>query len=73
MRRWPAGTARRRRTRWERHRRRTLRGRCRRQFAVRPPQPSATWPQFLPSSAHLLGVQVPPSGPTIVPPPHTFG
>jgi hypothetical protein len=43
------------------------------QFAVSPPHPSATWPQFLPNWAHVLGVHVPPSGPAIVPPPHTLG
>jgi hypothetical protein len=43
------------------------------QFAVRPPQPSATCPQFLPKSEHTLGVHVPPSGATTVPPPHTLG
>jgi len=43
------------------------------QSAVSPPQPSATWPQFFPKAAHALGVHVPPSGPAIVPPPHTLG
>jgi hypothetical protein len=43
------------------------------QSAVSPPQPSATWPQFFPRSAHVLGVHAPPSGPTNAPPPHTLG
>jgi hypothetical protein len=43
------------------------------QFAVSPPQPSDTWPQFLPKSEQVLGVHVPPSAPAIVPPPHTLG